>query len=95
MGVRHELPSALTIYTAVATREALLAWVEAQDGRGAGKLELSAAQVEEVDGAGLQLIAALGNMERPWVLVQGSEVFSQACRTLGLARWLEQAGALA
>jgi hypothetical protein len=38
----------------------------------------------------LQLIAALSNMDQPWHLVETSEVFADACRTIGLAHWLDK-----
>lgn len=44
--------------------------------------------MKEVDGSGLQLLAALTNMDLSWRLVDASPEFSDACRTLGLTDWL-------
>ena len=89
-GERFELPSELNIYSAIETRDALLAWVTAQASVGHDYLQLSARDVQEVDGSGLQLIAALSNMDQPWHLVEASEVFAEACRTLGFGAWLDK-----
>ena len=82
------LPSALTIYSALETRDALLAWV-AERSHKSSHLELSASKVDEIDGAGLQLLAALTNAQQDWHLVDTSAVFTEACRTLGLGHWLD------
>ena len=57
---------------------------------GSERLLISAANVAEVDGAGLQLLAALSNMDQSWQLVEPSKVFADACRLLGLNQWLDQ-----
>lgn len=90
MTTPFELPAELTIYGAVETRDALLAWVAEQSAKASSHLEVSARQVSEVDGSGLQLLAALSNMDLTWRLVEPSTVFSEACRTMGLGHWLEQ-----
>jgi ABC-type transporter Mla MlaB component len=90
MSEPFELPTELNIYSALETRDALLAWVTEQMGKGQDGLEISARNVEEVDGSGLQLLAALSNMEHAWRLVDASDAFTEACRTLGVAQWLEK-----
>ena len=85
-----ELPAELTIYSAIETRDALLAWVTEQAAKSHAYLEVSASQVAEVDGSGLQLLAALSNMDLTWRLVDASEVFSEACQTMGLSQWLDK-----
>ena len=90
MSDRFELPSELNIYSALESRDALLAWVADQTTKAKGYLDISARDVVEVDGSGLQLLAALSNMEQTWHLVEASEPFSEACRTLGFADWLDQ-----
>jgi ABC-type transporter Mla MlaB component len=90
MSDRFELPSELNIYSALESRDALLAWVSAEMTQAKGHLEISARDVAEVDGAGLQLLAALSNMEQTWHLVEASEVFCDACRTLGFGHWLDK-----
>lgn len=89
MSTPFELPAELTIYSALETRDALLAWVTEQSAKSSNHLEVSAREVCEVDGSGLQLLAALTNMDLTWRLVEASTVFSEACRTLGLASWLD------
>ncbi|MDT8990106.1 STAS domain-containing protein [Curvibacter sp. APW13] len=89
MGKKFDLPSEWNIYTALESRDALLAWAAEQGAKGHDRLEISAAQVAEIDGAGLQLLAALGNQEISWRLVDASEVFIDACKTLGFKQWLE------
>ena len=89
MGERFELPAELNIYSALETRDILLAWVAEQTTKGRDFLEVSARDVAEVDGSGLQLLAALSNGETPWRLVEASPAFADACRTLGLTDWLD------
>ena len=89
MGERFELPAELNIYSALDTRDALLAWVTEQGAGGRDFLEISARNVAEVDGSGLQLLAALSNMEQSWRLVDASDVFAEACRTMGFSAWLD------
>jgi hypothetical protein len=91
MTTPFQLPAELTIYSAMETRDALLAWVTEQTTRPNRTLEVSALQVREVDGSGLQLLAALTNMDLAWRLVDASPEFSDACRTLGLTDWLRDA----
>jgi anti-anti-sigma regulatory factor len=89
MSHRFELPAELTIYSVMETRDSLLAWVEKAQAQTNAPLEISARDVEAVDGSGLQLLAALGSMEVTWWLVQTSPVFTEACHTLGLSQWLD------
>lgn len=85
-----ELPVELNIYSALETRDTLLAWVTQQVAAGCERLEISAAQVAEVDGAGLQLLAALSNMNHAWQLVGASRVFLDACEAMGLEQWVDK-----
>ena len=87
MNESFELPAELTIYSALETRDALLAWVAQHSTRGTSLLKVSARQVETVDGSGLQLLASLSNMDLQWKLVDCSEAFARACATLGLSDW--------
>jgi len=89
MGERFELPVELNIYGALEIRDALLAWVAEQTAKGRDMLAISARDVAEVDGSGLQLLASLSNGETPWHLVDASPAFVQACRTIGLVDWLD------
>lgn len=89
MNKPFELPAELTIYGAVETRDAMLAWVAERSAQSARTLEVSARAVTEVDGSGLQLLAALSNMDLSWRLVDASSAFTEACLTMGLAEWLD------
>jgi ABC-type transporter Mla MlaB component len=89
MTTPFELPTELNIYSALETRDALLAWVTEQNAQSSSLLEVSAQHVSEVDGSGLQLLAALSNMDLNWRLLAPSAAFSEACRTLGLTHWLD------
>ena len=91
MTTTFELPAELTIYSAMETRDALLAWATEQSAKPHRTLDVSASQVREIDGSGLQLLAALTNMNLHWRLVETSNTFSEACRTLGLGDWLRDA----
>jgi anti-anti-sigma regulatory factor len=90
MSERFELPSELNIYSALEARDALLAWATEQTTKNHDYLEVSARDVAEVDGSGLQLLAALSNMEQTWHLVETSPEFESACRTMGFAHWLDK-----
>jgi anti-anti-sigma regulatory factor len=89
MSERFDLPPELNVYSVMELRDALLAWATAQSNTAREHLEVSARDVESVDGAGLQLLASLSHMERSWRLVEASDVFAEACRTLGLSQWLQ------
>ena len=90
MNPRYQLPGELTIYSAMETRDSLLAWVSAQSAQAGGTLEVCADQVREVDGSGLQLLAALSHTNLPWRLVEPSEALDAACRCIGLTEWLRE-----
>ena len=85
----YQLPGELTIYSAMETRDSLLAWATEPSAQTQHLLDVSAASVREVDGSGLQLLAALSNMNLPWRLVDASPEFIDACHTLGLTEWLQ------
>ena len=89
MSERFELPAELNIYGALETRDALLSWVTEQVAKPHDYLQISARDVAEIDGSGLQLLAALSNMEHSWHLVESSEAFTEACRTMGFGHWLD------
>lgn len=88
MGKRFELTPDWNIYTALESRESLLTWASEENTKGHDYLEISAANVAEIDGAGLQLLVALGNQGIEWRLTDASEAFKAACRTLGCTAWL-------
>jgi ABC-type transporter Mla MlaB component len=88
MTIQFDLPAELTIYSAIETRDALLTWATEQTAKSNSQLEISAAAVNEVDGSGLQLLAALSNMNLTWKLIETSSAFSEACRIMGFTDWL-------
>lgn len=90
MSTPFELPEEMTIYSAVETRDALLAWVTEQTTKGVKMLDISAAKVCEIDGSGLQLLAALSHMDQPWRLVNPSDALADACQAMGLSNWLAE-----
>lgn len=89
MSGRFELTPEWNIYSALESRDALLAWVSEHSTKGHDQLEISARNVSEIDGAGLQLLAALGHQEISWKLVDASEVFIESCKALGFHAWLD------
>ncbi len=95
MRTPFELPEEMTIYSAVETRDALLAWVTDQAAKSGQLLEISAAKVREVDGSGLQLLASLSHTEQAWRLVNPSDSLVDACSLIGLSDWLTQQTAAA
>lgn len=82
------LPSELNIYNVLEIRDTLLAWVTDQTAQGHSQFDISAKDVTEVDGSGLQLLAALSNTVHQWRLIDASDAFKAACETLGFSQWL-------
>lgn len=89
MTAPFELPEEMTIYSAIETRDALLAWVAEQSAKSSKMLEISAAKVREIDGSGLQLLASLAHMDQPWQLTEPTAPLLEACKALGLSDWLD------
>lgn len=87
------LPAELTIFTAAETRDALLG-AAADAARSGAALHVDAADVIDVDGAGVQLLVSLSRLcerdERPWHLHSPSDALVHACTVLGLTKWLER-----
>lgn len=90
---RFELPAELNIYNAIASRDALSVWVSKQRTKGGQPLAIVGANVAEVDGSGLQLLAALSSEHISWQLLEASPALADACRTMGCAQWLQAADA--
>ena len=92
MRERFELPVELTIYSAAETRAALLAWLERQDLSAAEPVEIGGANIEDVDGAGLQLLGALAQTlsqrGAAWRVSNPSRALREACEVLGSSQWL-------
>ncbi len=85
------LPGELTIFTAAETRDALLAWL-GQVGDNDAAVLVTADQVGDVDGAGIQLLCSLASLldrqGRSWSIAGATSLLTQSCATLGLADWL-------
>ncbi len=79
------LPQELSIYTASETRADWLTWL----GDLPDEFEIDGSAVEQVDGAGLQLLVALchavKHRGRPWRLVSVSATLQAACLALGVS----------
>lgn len=94
MNSTFQLPAELTIYSVGATRDALLAWLLQQDARPGDSVEIEAAQVEEVDGAGIQVLgalaAALSQRGLLWSVKEPSAHLLNVCGAMGSLGWLER-----
>ena len=90
MSKPFELPEEMTIYSAVETRDAMLAWLTEQSTKSSKLLCISAVKVSEIDGSGLQLLASLSHIDHHWQLINPSTALLEACKTLGLSAWLDQ-----
>lgn len=84
MPTSFTLPQELTIYTASETRAKWLLWLSVP-GEAA---EIDASAVEQVDGAGLQLLVSLrrsfAEQHRSLTLHRPSTLLRNACKALGL-----------
>lgn len=84
------LPAELTIYTVGELHPQWLAWL--QQGAASAPAEVQAGGVEQVDGAGLQLLLSLARVTtergRALRLLAPSDVLRAGCAALGLTEWL-------
>jgi ABC-type transporter Mla MlaB component len=87
------LPPELSIYTAAELHQQWLAWAKQQPPTQAEAL-VDGAAVDQVDGAGVQLLIALqrclATRGCALRLREPSSPLSQACTALGLGGWLAQ-----
>ena len=88
------LPAELTIYTAGEVHPLWRAWLAETDHADAPpECRIDAAAVDQIDGAGLQLLISLANSlaarQRTLRLVDASALLVNACQTLGLSALLE------
>lgn len=97
MTTAFQLPSELTIYSVGATRDALLAWLTQQDAQLGDPVDIDAAHVEDIDGAGIQMLGALTSTLTQrglhWQLSAPSAHLLEICSSMGSLNWLERAGA--
>ena len=91
MTAAHTLPPELTIYTAGETRTACMSWLSASNDEVLG---VDGSAVAEVDGAGIQLLAALARslraQDRRLHVGSPSQPLRNACNGLGFADLLEE-----
>lgn len=98
MTANYSLPPEMTIYTAVSVRTTLQEWVRKlpksrrTKAPGDKPLVIDAAEVTEIDTAGLQLLIALSHSlaakRRRLELGRPSQALRTACAALGLAQVL-------
>ncbi len=92
MRERFELPAELTIYSATETRAALLGWLERQKLDTGMPVDIGGANIEDIDGAGLQLLGALtqtlSQRGVAWRISDPSRTLLDACQVLGSSAWL-------
>ncbi len=88
-----QLPPELSVYTVAGLRPQWLAWVEQVAGAGSAA-DADGSAVDQVDGAGLQLLVALQHSlaARGCALrLRGaSRPLHDGCASVGLARWLDE-----
>ena len=82
------LPEDLNVYNAQDTLEALRLWLKDTAPEPGATLYLQADDVQEMDGAGMQLLDALQNTGYALRVLRPSSKFAQACVLTGKSDWL-------
>jgi len=97
MRERFDLPGELTIYSVTDTCYAMRAWLARQEAGDAEPVEVGAAGVRDIDGAGLQLLGSftrsLSVQGLAWRFADSSPQLLEACTALGVSSWLTSTGA--
>lgn len=97
MTAAFQLPTELTIYSVGATRDALMAWLTQQDASPGDSVEIDAGHVEDIDGAGVQMLgaltAALTQRGLLWCVTAPSSHLLEVCKVMGSLGWLERRNA--
>lgn len=92
-----QLPAELTIYSVGATRDALLVWLTQQDAKPGDPLDIDAAHVEDIDGAGIQMLGALTSALTQrglhWQVKEPSAHLLEICNAMGSRNWLKRTDA--
>lgn len=82
-----ELPAELTIYAVAEIRGTMLAWLARQEASALDTVEIDAGHVNDVDGAGLQLVISLlqtlTHQRRDWRFSACSSCMRDASQLLG------------
>lgn len=85
---RFDLPEEFNVNNAYDTLEKLRHWLSESAVDIETTLDMHAHSVMEIDGTGMQLLAALSKSGYRWRICEPSTKFSSICRTLGLDDWL-------
>ena len=83
-----ELPEDFNVYHMQETLEALKLWLHQGKVADGALIDISAARVAEIDGTGMQLLAALQNSGYRMRIVEASRKFTEACDITGNSAWL-------
>lgn len=88
-----ELPEEFTVYHAQDTLESLRTWLRHNPVEDGAQIDISAARVAEMDGTGMQLLAALRKSGYRLRILAPSTRFAEACGITGNKAWLAEAAA--
>ena len=83
-----ELPEDFNVYHMEETLDALKRWLQQSKLESGALIDISAARVAEIDGTGMQLLAALQNSGYRLRVVESSRKFTEACEITNNAAWL-------
>lgn len=87
---RFELPEEFNVYGAQDTLQAIRTWLTLAEVMPGDAIEIDAGRVMEIDGTGIQILAALTHSGYRWKLVEASAKFVSACLLTGHKHWLAQ-----
>lgn len=88
MQKRFELPEEFNVYGSHSVLEALKLWLTHCEIALDDEIEIDASKVMEIDGTGIQILAALSRSGYRWKLVEASAKFISACFVTGHQDWL-------
>ena len=94
MTLHFELPEEFNVYSSHDTLEALKLLLSDPLIDKSEFIEISAHKVAEIDGTGMQLLAALSKAGYKWRIGDASEKFQNTCRSLGFGSWLTPTGSI-
>ena len=89
-----ELPEDFNVYHAEDTLESLKSWLRVHQLEPGAQIDISAQRVAEMDGTGMQLLAALRRSGYRLRIVEASRKFAEACETTGNSAWLAEGAVL-
>ena len=88
MNYVYPLPEEFNVYRAEETLETLRAWLKHTPVAPGAQIDISAAQVAEIDGTGLQLLASLRRSGYQVRVIDPSPKFMAALESSGNTGWL-------